>query len=156
MILVANPGHRFHQLCSRMSKFYAQTRTPRKLPTGLLEPLPIPRRPWSHIAVDFITDLTSSNGYTTVMVIMDRFSKCCRLVPLKGLPSATDTAETIFNHVFRIFGWPEDIVSDRGPQFTSQVWKAFCQKLNINISLISGYHPQSNGQVERFNQEIGR
>ncbi len=42
------------------------------------------------------------------------------------------------------------MVSDRGPQFTSRVWTAFCQQLNINVSLTSGYHPQSNGQVERF------
>jgi len=49
-----------------------------------------------------------------------------------------------------------DIVSDRGIQFTSQVWKAFCKQLDINVSLTSGYHPQSNGQVERLNQEIGR
>ncbi len=41
-------------------------------------------------------------------------------------------------------------------QFTSRVWSAFCQKLNINVSLTSGYHPQSNGQVERLNQELTR
>ncbi|KAL0195007.1 hypothetical protein M9458_008579, partial [Cirrhinus mrigala] len=49
-----------------------------------------------------------------------------------------------------------DIVSDRGTQFTSQVWRAFCKQLDINVSLTSGYHPQANGQVERLNQEIGR
>ncbi|KAK3551620.1 hypothetical protein QTP70_020828 [Hemibagrus guttatus] len=56
----------------------------------------------------------------------------------------------------QVYGIPEDIVSDRGTQFTSQVWKAFCKQLDINVSLTSGYHPQSNGQVERLNQEIGR
>uniref|UniRef100_A0A4W5MJG2 Integrase catalytic domain-containing protein n=1 Tax=Hucho hucho TaxID=62062 RepID=A0A4W5MJG2_9TELE len=60
------------------------------------------------------------------------------------------------NLVFRFYGLPEDIVSDRGPQFTSRVWSAFFQQLNINISLTSGYHPQSNGQTERLNQEITR
>ncbi len=54
------------------------------------------------------------------------------------------------------YGLPEDIVSDRGTQFTSQVWRAFCKHLDINVSLTSGYHPQSNGQVECLNQEIGR
>ncbi len=58
--------------------------------------------------------------------------------------------------VFRFYGLPEDIVSDRGPQFTSRVWSAFCQQLNINVSLTSGYHPESNGQVERLNQELIR
>ncbi len=67
-----------------------------------------------------------------------------------------ETAQAIFQHVFRIYGLPEDIVSDRGTQFTSQVWRAFCKQLDINVSLTSGYHPQANGQVERLNQEIGR
>ncbi len=67
-----------------------------------------------------------------------------------------ETAQTLFQHVFRIYGLPEDIVSDRGTQFTSQVWRAFCSQLDINVSLTSGYHPQANGQVERLNPEIGR
>ncbi|KAL0163510.1 hypothetical protein M9458_039263 [Cirrhinus mrigala] len=117
----------------------AQSKTPKELPSGLLQPLPIPQRPWSHLSIDFVTDLPPSQGFTTILVIIDRFSKSCRLIPLKAL----------FNHVFRVYGLPEDIVSDRGTQFTSQ-------QLDINVSLTSGYHPQSNGQVERLNQEIGR
>ncbi len=58
--------------------------------------------------------------------------------------------------MFRFYGLPEDIVSDRGPQFTSRVWSAFFRLLNINVSLTSGYHPQSNGQTERLNQELTR
>ncbi|KAK3516148.1 hypothetical protein QTP70_005401 [Hemibagrus guttatus] len=104
---------------------------------------------------DFVTDLPPSNGFTTILVAIDRFSKACRLIPLKGLPTAMETAQSLFHQVFRVYGIPEDIVSDRGTQFTSQVWKAFCKQLDINVSLTSGYHPQSNGQVERLNQEIG-
>ncbi|KAL0173711.1 hypothetical protein M9458_029679 [Cirrhinus mrigala] len=134
----------------------AQSKTPKELPSGLLKPLPIPQRPWSHLSVDFVTDLPPSNGYTTILVIIDRFSKACRLIPLKGLPTSMDTAQALFHHVFRCYGLPEDIVSDRGTQFTSQVWRSFCKLLDINVSLTSGYHPQANGQVERLNQEIGR
>ncbi|KAK3571296.1 hypothetical protein QTP86_005932 [Hemibagrus guttatus] len=134
----------------------AQSKTPKELLFGLLQPLPIPQRPWSHLSIDFITDLPPSNGFTTILVIIDRSSKACRLIPLKGLPTVMETAESLFHHVFRVYGIPEDIVSDRGTQFASQVWKAFCKQLDINVSLTSGYHPQSNGQVERLNQEIGR
>ncbi|KAI2659768.1 Transposon Tf2-6 polyprotein [Labeo rohita] len=134
----------------------AQSKTPKELPSGLLQPLPIPQRPWSHLSIDFVTDLPPSDGFTTILVIIDRFSKSCRLLPLKGLPTSMETALALFNHVFRVYGLPEDIISDRGTQFTSQVWKAFCKHLDINVSLTSGYHPQSNGQVERLNQEIGR
>ncbi|KAK3512875.1 hypothetical protein QTP70_028941, partial [Hemibagrus guttatus] len=134
----------------------AQARTSCQLPEGLLEPLPIPRHPWSHLSVDFLTDLPDSGGYTAVLVVVDRFFKGCKLIPLKGLPSAMQTAEALFVHVFRNFGLPEDIVSDRGSQFTSRVWGLLCVRLGIGFSLSSSYHPQSNGQVERLNQEIGR
>ncbi|KAK3574835.1 hypothetical protein QTP86_018424 [Hemibagrus guttatus] len=134
----------------------AQARTSHQLPEGLLEPLPIPRRPWSHLSVDFLMDLPDSGGHTAVLVMVDRFSKGCKLIPLKGLPSAMQTAEALFLHVFRNFGLPEDIVLDWGSQFTSRVWGSLCARLGIGVSLSSGYHPQSNAQVERLNQEIGR
>ncbi|KAK3573774.1 hypothetical protein QTP86_032956 [Hemibagrus guttatus] len=66
------------------------------------------------------------------------------------------TAEAMFQHVLRNFGLPEDIVSDRGPQFTSRVWGSLYAQLGIGVSLSSGYHPQSNGQAEQLNQESGR
>ncbi len=128
----------------------------RLLPAGLLQPLPLPQRPWSHIAIDFITDLPPSDGHTTILTVIDRFSKACRLIPLSKLPTALQTAEYLCNLVFRFYGLPEDIVSDRGAQFTSHVWSAFFQMLQVNVSLTSGYHPQANGQVERLNQEVSR
>ncbi len=131
-------------------------KNPRQLPAGLLKPLPTPQRPWSHIAIDFITDLPNSQGNTTILTIVDRFSKACRLLPLPKLPTAFETAELLCNQVFWLYGLPEDIVSDRGPQFTSRVWSAFFRHLNVNISLTSGYHPQSNGQSEWLNQEVIR
>ncbi|KAL0177834.1 hypothetical protein M9458_026728, partial [Cirrhinus mrigala] len=132
----------------------AMSKTPRHLPSGKLHPLPIPWRPWSHLGVDFVTDLPPSEGNTCILVTVDRFSKACQLIPLKGLPTAMETAELLFNHVFRNFGLPEDIVSDRGPQFISRVWRSF-SLLGVTVSLSSGYHPQSNGQTERKIQEIG-
>ncbi|KAL0183738.1 hypothetical protein M9458_019434, partial [Cirrhinus mrigala] len=132
------------------------TKPSKQLPAGLLQPLPTPQRPWSHIAIDFVTDLPPSAGHTTILTVIDRFSKSCRLIPLPKLPTAFETAETLCNFVFRFCGLPEDIVSDRGPQFTSRLWSAFFKSLNINIILTSGYHPESNGQSERLNQEIIR
>ncbi|KAK3520309.1 hypothetical protein QTP70_020547 [Hemibagrus guttatus] len=112
----------------------AQARTSRHLLEGLLEPLPIPRCPWSHLSVDFLTDLPDSGGFTTIMVVVDRFSKGRKLIPLKGLPTAMQLAEAMFQHVFRNFSLPEDIVSDRGPQFTSRVWGSLCARLGIGTA----------------------
>ncbi|KAL0171626.1 hypothetical protein M9458_031161, partial [Cirrhinus mrigala] len=134
----------------------AMAKTPRHLPAGKLVPLPTPNRPWSHLGVDFITDLPASEGKTCILVIVDRFSKFCRLISLKGLPTAWETAQNLFHHVFRPYGLPENIVSDRGPQFISRVWRAFFRLLGVAVSLSSGYHPQTNGQTERKIQEVGR
>ncbi|KAL0195002.1 hypothetical protein M9458_008574, partial [Cirrhinus mrigala] len=127
-----------------------------QLPAGLLQPLPIPNRPWSHLAVDFVTDLPPSQGHTTILSVVDRFSKGCRFIPLPKLPTAMETAEALCNSVFRFYGLPENIVSDRGPQFTSRLWASFFDLLGVNVSLTSGYHPEANGQVERLNQELTR
>ncbi|KAK3545820.1 hypothetical protein QTP70_015261, partial [Hemibagrus guttatus] len=127
----------------------AMSKDPRHLPAGKLLPLPVPSRPWSHLGVDFVTDLPTSREHTCILVVVDRFSKSCRLLPLRGPPTALETAELLLNHVFRYFGIPEDIVSDRGPQFISRVWRAFLTCLGVAVSLSSGYHPQTNGQTER-------
>ncbi|KAK3540883.1 hypothetical protein QTP86_002978 [Hemibagrus guttatus] len=103
---------------------------------------------------DFITGLPLSQGNTVIMVIVDRFSKAAWFVPLPKLPTAKETADLIITHVFRVFGILQDIVSDRGPQFSSRFWRAFCQSLGASVSLSSGFHPESNGQTERLNQDL--
>ncbi len=87
---------RFVRSCS----VCAITSTPRRLPEGKLVPLPIPHRPWPHLGIDIATDLPPSHRYTTILVVVDRFSKACKLIPLRGLPTAFETAETLFHHIF--------------------------------------------------------
>jgi len=132
----------------------ARSKASHRPPAGLLRPLPIPSRPWSHIAVDFVTGLPPSEGNTVILTIIDRFSKAVHYVPLPKLPSALETADLLSKHVFKLHGIPMDIVSDRGPQFASRVWSAFCKAVGAAASLSSGYHPQTNGQTERANQDL--
>lgn len=102
------------------------SKSPSHLPviSGKLVPLPTPRRPWSHLGVGFVTGLPASERNTCILVAVDRFSKVCRLIPVKGHPTAMETAEALFQQVFRNYNLPEDVVSDRGPQFISRVWRA--------------------------------
>ena len=132
----------------------ARNKTSSKARTGLLQPLPIPSRPWSDISVDFVTGLPVSQGNTTVLTVVDRFSKMVRFIALPKLPSAKEAAEVMMTQVFRIHGFPKDIVSDRGPQFISKFWKEFCSLIGATASLTSGYHPEANGQTERLNQQL--
>ncbi|KAL0159635.1 hypothetical protein M9458_043360, partial [Cirrhinus mrigala] len=134
----------------------ARSKTANSPSTGELQPLRIPKRPWSHISVDFVTGLPDSQGKNTILTTVDRFSKAVHLVALTGLPSAKTTAELILEHVVRLHGFPKDIVSDRGPQFTAKFWQAFCRLVGTTSSLSSGHHPQTNGQTERANQQLER
>ncbi|KAI3365323.1 hypothetical protein L3Q82_010413, partial [Scortum barcoo] len=127
-------------------------------PTTLLpvscSPCLCPRRPWSHVSLDFVTGLPPSHGHTAILTVVDRFSKMAHFVPLPKLPSAKETTELMLTHVFRLHGLPVDVVSDRGPQFTSIFWREFCVLVGASASLLSGFHSQSNGQTERMNQEL--
>ncbi|KAI2647543.1 Transposon Tf2-9 polyprotein [Labeo rohita] len=131
-------------------------KTSNRPPDGLLQPLPVPSRPWSHIALDFVTALPPSQGNTVVLTVVDRFSKAAHFIPLPKLPSAKETAVTVVDHVFRLHGLPTDVVSDRGPQSVSKFWQEFCKLLGATVSLSSGFHPQTNGQTERANQDLER
>lgn len=65
----------------------------KQLPAGLLRLLPIPQHPWFHVAIDFVTDLPSSQRHTTILTIIDLFSKACHLIPLPKLPTTFETAK---------------------------------------------------------------
>uniref|UniRef100_A0A8C5LPA6 Gypsy retrotransposon integrase-like protein 1 n=1 Tax=Leptobrachium leishanense TaxID=445787 RepID=A0A8C5LPA6_9ANUR len=123
-------------------------------PQGLLQPLPVPSKPWADIALDFIVDLPFSQMYNTILVVIDRFTKMAHFIPIKGLPSAKITAKLFLKEIFRIHGLPESIISDRGTQFTSKFWDAFCQQLHMKRNLSTAFHPQTNGQTERTNQTL--
>ena len=77
-------------------------------PQGLLHPLSIPRRPWS--LVSLVTGLPLSNGFTVVLVIVDRFSQTSRFVPLQKLPTARQTADALVKEVVRYHGTPENLI----------------------------------------------
>uniref|UniRef100_A0A8C5MI68 Gypsy retrotransposon integrase-like protein 1 n=1 Tax=Leptobrachium leishanense TaxID=445787 RepID=A0A8C5MI68_9ANUR len=123
-------------------------------PTGLLQPLPVPERPWSHLAMDFLVELPPSSGHTVIFVVVDRFSKMAHFIPLKKLPSSIELAHVFTKEIFRLHGVPNVIVSDRGSQFISKFWRGFCQQLGVQLSFSSAYHPQTNGLAERTNQTL--
>lgn len=99
----------------------AQNKTPQQVLSGLLQPLPVPHRPWFHISLDFVTGLPPSDGNTVILTVVDRFSKAAHFIPLPKLPSAKEMAQLMVQHVFRIHGLPVDMVSDWGPRFSFSV-----------------------------------
>jgi len=120
---------------------------------GFLKPLPIPLRIWSEISIDFIDKLPISNGYTTLLVITDRLSKGVILEPCKSM-TAEYVAELFVRCFYRHHGLPRAIVSDRGTQFTGELWKRVCQLLSIVRRLSTAFHPETDGSTERMNQNV--
>ncbi len=104
--------------------------------------------------MDYVKGLPPSSGNIVVLTMVDRFSKVVNFIPLPKLPSARETAVIVLDHVFHIHGLPVDVVSDRGPQFSSRFWTEFCWLLGATPSLSSGYHPQTNAQSEWANQDL--
>lgn len=92
--------HRFVTLCAA----YAQIKSSNSPLAGILRPLPTPSRPWSHIAMDFVTGLPTSANNTVILIIVDRFSKAAHLVPFCKLPSAKETAQIVIENVFHLHG----------------------------------------------------
>jgi len=124
-------------------------------PYGLLNPLPIPSRPWESIGIDFVGPLPMSKDrdgeYDAITVIIDRLTSMVHLVPSRVNYKAREVAELIFAEVYKLHGLPKSIISDRDVLFTSTFWTDFNRLLGVNQQMSSAYHPESDGATERAN-----
>ena len=121
---------------------------------GKLMPNAIPEKPWSHISADFITKLPLAQGYDAILVVCDRFSKMAHFIATTERTSAEGLARLFRDQVWKLHGLPESIISDRGVQFAAGIMKELNNLLGIQTKLSTAYHPQTDGQTERVNQEL--
>src|SRR5579875_774520 len=126
----------------------------RHRPYGLLKPLPVPIRPWDSISMDFIEELPMSNGYNSILVIVDRSSKQGIFIPTHTTITSEQLAELFVIHVFSKHGVPNHVTSDHGSEFVSAFFQALGQALSMELHYTSGYHPEADGQTERVNQTL--
>ena len=104
------------QVCQQMKPDNQKT-------VGLLQPLPIPQQIWDDIAMDFITCLPNSHGYTTIFVMVDWLSKQAHFGALPKSYTATKVADLVAQMVCKLHGLPRSITSDRDPIFLSNFWR---------------------------------
>jgi hypothetical protein len=111
--------------------------------------------PFKQLYVDLVTDLPLSNGHDSLMVVVDHgLTKGVILVPCSKTIDANGIAQLFFEFVFKRFGLHDTLISDRSPQFASAFARELTRILQYNVCLSTAYHPQTDGQTERANQEI--
>jgi transposase InsO family protein len=129
-------------------------KSPRDKTPGLLQPLPIPLRPWRHLVVDFKAMPKDKKGYDNVLVIIDRLSKLVWCTPCQRTATARIAARMYYDGPWRLLGNPESVVSDRGPQFIADYMDEMSKIMGVKWKLSSPGHSQTAGQAEIMNQYL--
>ena len=122
---------------------------------GELHPLEILEGPWQDISIDMIGPLPKSNEMDAILVIVNCFTKMIRLKATMTNLSSEGVAKIYKDEIWKIHGIPKTILSDWGPQFASKFMEDLTKVLETKRKLSTAYHPQTDGQTERINQEIG-
>ena len=121
---------------------------------GKLKLSEVPKRPWLHLMVDFITKLPVVAGKDAILVVCDQLSKMTHFVATTKGTSAERLARLFQDNVWKLHGLPESVVSDRGPQFVAELTKELNKMLGIQTKLSTVFLPQTDGQIEQMNQEL--
>jgi hypothetical protein len=122
---------------------------------GQLRLLQPSERPWWSVSMDFITGLPKTvRGHNAILVFVDRLTKMVHLVPCGKKCDAQEFARYFQDTVIARHGIPGEVVSDRDSRFTSQYWRTVCETLQLQQSMSSAFHPQSDGQTERVNRTL--
>ncbi|MCO5574973.1 hypothetical protein L7F22_028770 [Adiantum nelumboides] len=122
---------------------------------GLLQPLPIPDKPWEIIAMDFIFELprtqTRNDGIWTIIY---RFSKQAHLIFVRKKIKPDQMARLFMSNIFKYHGVSQSIVSDHDPCMTSLFWRGLFENTGTMLKFSSSFHPQTDGQFEEANSTV--
>ena len=108
--------------------------------------------PFQYVSMDLITDLPKSNGYDSILTIVDQgYTKAAKFIPCHKTIDGPGVANEYLKHLVPWFGIPRHIVSDRDPRFASHFSRALCTSLGIKQNLSMAFHPRTDGQTEWMN-----
>ena len=104
---------------------------PTTLPSGRSLTLPAPDKAYQSLAIDFVSTFNKSDGYTTIMLIMDCFTSYTHLIPLKDVTTSEKVFKKLNSTIFDVHGLPLSIVLDQDSRFTSKFWSQMMKSLGI-------------------------
>ena len=107
-----------------------------------------------YISVDFITKLPLAQGYNSILVVVNRLTKMVHFILTIEKTLAEGLVQLFRNNVWKLHRLPKSIISDWGPQFVAGIMQELNKILGIESKLLTVFHPQTDGQMERVNQEL--
>ena len=95
-----------------------------------------------------------AQGYGSILVVVDQFTKMVHFVPTTEKTTTEGLVRLFKDNVWQLHRLSKSIISDRGLQFATGLMKELNELLGIKTKLSMAFHPQTNGQTERMNQEL--
>ena len=108
----------------------------RSIPVCLLQPLPIPSKPWL-VSMDFIEGLPKSQLKSMILVVVDRLTKYAHFIALSHPYIAFKVAFVYVHFVFKLHGMPAYVISDRDLIFTSRFWSELMKLQGVDLAMSS-------------------
>src|SRR5215212_340831 len=134
---------------------YQRNKASQLAKAGLLQPLSIPTECWTHVSMDFITQLPLTRGkYDAIVVFVNMLSKMVHFMLTTITATILVTVHIFFDSIFQLHGLPKVIVSNWDSKFTSWFWRTLFEHLGTKLAMSTAFHPQTDGQTERMNRTL--
>src|SRR5260221_5895744 len=104
--------------------------------------------------MDFIEQLPASEGFSTILVVINRLTKQAICIPSHDTVNALQVAWLFLTHIFSKHGVPAHVTSDHGSEFVSHFFRSLGKLLRMRLHFTFGYHPEGDGQTECANQVL--